>query len=59
MYVSRGTLLISLSPQVIHQQDLVKKAIQQVKDIESSDDDAMYMGCDDDEGDDEANYDEF
>ena len=36
---------------MIHQQDLVKKAIQQVKDNESSDEDAMYMGCDDDEED--------
>ena len=35
-------------PQVIHQQGLVKKAIQQVKDNESSDEDTMYMGCDDD-----------
>jgi len=34
--------------QVIHQKDLVKKAIQQVRDYESSDDDAMYMGYDDD-----------
>lgn len=40
--------------QVIHQQGLVKKAIQQVKDNEDSDEEPMYMGYDSDE--DEAEY---
>jgi hypothetical protein len=39
---------------VIHQQGLVKKAIQQVKDNEDSDEEPMYMGYDSDE--DEAEY---